>query len=108
MKAKELKNEDAKQYAWAARKNAFAMSNVYKQNYTDKAKLKVEQIVSVLSMVYANKGVYVNYRKTKAAIKVANARVIDKLALTQLEEQWTAEGVTKTSTAQGIIYSIKK
>jgi len=108
MDDKETKHRSAGQYAWAARMNAISTSNMHKQNYSEAQKLRAEQIRLALELVYYSKEVHAQFRKTKIAIKVQNARVADKQGLAQLEADWEAEGITSKKTPQGIIYSIKK
>lgn len=103
-----LETVAAGHYAWAASTNARMQNSVNATHFTAADKLKAERIKLVLDFVYYSKSIYINYRKTKIAIKVDNARIKDKVLLKEMEEDWAADGIKKTVTKQGVIYSITK
>lgn len=62
----------------------------------------------MLDLVYANRGIHVNYRQKFITVKVDQARVKDRRNLDLLEQEWEAKGVRKCSSAQGVIYRIAR
>ncbi len=104
MRNKQLDTKEATVKWWAARDAS--MRNIANASlYTDKQKTRAERMKLALEMVYAAKGVHINYRKTKIAVKVDGALVRRKGDLKQLEADWTKQGVIKSVSAQGVIYS---
>jgi hypothetical protein len=79
-----------------------------KSHYSYKDQTRAERMKLVLELVYNAKEIYINYRAKFIAVKVEGATVADKHFLCKLEAEWTAQGVTKAVTAQGVIYRIPK
>ncbi len=104
MRAKELDTQEAP-YKWLAARDARMRNIVNATRFTDAQKTRAERMKLVLEMVYASRAVHINYRKTKIAIKIDSAQVVDRVNLRALEAEWTQAGVTKTQSAQGVIYS---
>jgi hypothetical protein len=105
---KELDTPSAGSYAFAASRDAKMKSYAASTHYSEVEKVTAERVKLGLEMVYSAKGVYLNYRKKFIAIKLDGARVRDRKNLAFLEQEYTAKGYTKSSTAQGIIYRIPK
>jgi|AntAceMinimDraft_1070359.scaffolds.fasta_scaffold00707_14 allophanate hydrolase subunit 1 len=97
----------ATQYKFAAMQNARMRNYANASLYTDAVKIRAERIKLLLEMLYSATNVYINYRKTKIAIKVADAQIKDRKQLRAIEAEWAANGITKTISAQGVIYSFK-
>lgn len=104
MDAKELDYKPFTNKGWAAR-DGIIRSRVNSHLYSDHQRLKAERIKLGLEMVYVVDSVFINYRKTKITIKIVSPKVRDRKNLRLLEQDWAAQGVTKSQTAQGIIYS---
>lgn len=69
-------------------------------------KIKAERMKLALEMVYNAAAVYINYRDKFIALKLESPTVHDCETLALLEGDWTAEGITKAVTVQGVIYRI--
>ena len=52
--------------------------------------------------------VYINYRKTKIAVKVASHKIKNRRQLRLSEKKWEKQGITKRASTQGFIYSIRQ
>ena len=88
--------------------NARFINSCNKQNFSQVQDAKISGMASALEMVY-NGVVLTNFRKTKATVKVCKPlKIVDRPKLKWLEDGWATEGITKTETEQGIIYSLKK
>lgn len=75
--------------------------------YTDRQKLHAEQIKQVLSVCYNTNLVYISFRKSFIAVKVAApAGVVNSAILESMENYWQTQGIDKISTPQGIIYRV--
>lgn len=105
MKANELDSKDAGKYAFYAARDARMRNIVNASKYSEQDKIRAERMKLVLELVYWAKGIHVNFRKTKIAIKVDSATVKDRSQLKLLEQDWEKQGVTKTLSPQGVIYS---
>ena len=105
MKANEIDSKDSGKYAFYAARDARMRNIVNASRFTDALKLRAERMKLALEMVYAAKAVHVNFRKTKIAVKVDAGTVRDRKNLALLEQDWEKQGVTKTLSAQGVIYS---
>ena len=103
MKATVIDNVEAPNKWWAA--HDARMKNIANASkYSEKDKIRAERMKVVLEMVYKAKGVYISYGKTGISIKVDHAVVFDRKNLRLLEKDWTAAGVTKRQSEQGVIY----
>jgi len=105
MKANEIDSKDSGIYAFYAARDARMRNIVNASHFTEADKIRAERMKMVLGLVYAAKGIYVNFRKTKIAVKVDSPFVKDRSQLKLLEQDWEKQGVTKTQSAQGVIYS---
>lgn len=90
---------------WRAVQDVRLRNAVNSTRYTDSEKLRAERMKLALELVYRARGIYVNFRKTKIAVKVDDAAVKDRANLALLEQDWAARGVKKAVSAQGVIYS---
>lgn len=107
MQALELETSAAGRFAYAAVRDARMRNIANASHYSEAQKLQAERMKLVMEFVYNYDAVYINYRKNKIAIKVDNARVKDSILLKEFEADWEAKGITKTLSAQGVIYSFK-
>lgn len=94
-------------YAWFAVQDARMRNIKGASHYTDSQKARAEGMKFALELVYSAREIYINYRKKFISIKVDRPLVRDRHNLTLLEKDWTALGVEKVSTPQGINYQIK-
>lgn len=105
MKANEIDSKDSGIYAFYAARDARMRNIANASHFAEVDKIRAERMKMALGLVYAAKGIYVNFRKTKIAVKVDAGWVRDRENLALLEKDWEAQGVTKTLSAQGVIYS---
>ena len=105
MKANEIDSKDSGIYAFYAARDARMRNIVNASRFTDALKLRAERMKLALEMVYWAKAVHVNFRKTKITVKVDAGTVKDPKNLRLLEKDWEMQGVSKTLSAQGVIYS---
>ena len=80
-------------------------STINATHYTDRQKLRAEQIKSALDIMYDSHS-YIEFRKKWIAIKLDKPVVRDMHMLEEFEELWSNEGLTKVITSQGITYRI--
>jgi hypothetical protein len=104
MKARDLDTKEAT-CKWAAFSDARQRNLNNASHFTEASKVRAERMKLALELVYRAKDIYINYRKTKIAIKLNAARVADRRNLALLEADWEKQGVVKTASAQGVIYS---
>jgi len=107
MKTATLHTEEASN-KYAAYMNARVRSYAASTGYTDKQKIEAERMKVVLSIVYMFKDIYVTYRKKFITVKLDQARVSDRVSLSELEAEWMLRGISKAVTPQGVIYRIPK
>lgn len=105
MKANEIDSKDSGIYAFYAARDARMRSIVNASRFTEAMKIRAERMKLALGLVYSAKAIHVNFRKTKITIKVDTGTVRDRKNLGLLEQDWEAQGVTKTLSPQGVIYS---
>ncbi len=105
MKANEVDSKDAGMYAFYAARDARMRNIANASRFAEADKIRAERMKLALGLVYSAKGIYVNFRKTKIAVKVDAGTVRDRKNLALLERDWEAQGVTKTLSPQGVIYS---
>ena len=104
MRYKQLDTKEATVKWWAAQDAS--MRNIANASlYTDKQKLRAERMKLVLGEVFSAQGIHINYRKTKIAVKVDKPIIRKRKELRQFEADWAKQGVVKTASAQGVIYS---
>jgi hypothetical protein len=87
-----------------ARMRNYAMSSTY----SDKERLRAEQVKLGLECVYRVTEVHINYRQKFIAVKLSNAIVRDRASVADLEALYALEGIVKRETAQGTIYRIPR
>jgi hypothetical protein len=105
MKANEIDSKDSGIYAFYAARDARMRNIANASRFSDVMKIRAERMKQVLTLVYAAKAIHVNFRKTKIAVKVDAGIVRDRKNLALLEKDWEQQGVSKTLSAQGVIYS---
>ena len=103
MRTEYWKTEEAPNKWWAWQ-DANLRNAVNSTLYDQKQKITAERRKLALELVYAAKNVYIAYGKKGISIKVDRPLVRDKKELRLLENSWTAEGVIKRTTPQGITY----
>ena len=108
MKANELETKNAGFYARAAAIDARMRNIAMASSYTDAQKVQAERMKLGLDMVYASKGIYINFRLKFITLKIESPIVRDRKTLAVLEQDYEKAGITKQVTAQGVIYRIKK
>lgn len=108
MKAQELESKPAGYYAFAASRDARMRATAMWSHYTDAERVRAERMKLGLELVYYSKDIYINPRGKFITIKVENATVKDRKNLALLEQDYVAQGITKTKTSQAISYRIAK
>ena len=103
MKANQIDNVEAPNKWWAAH-DARMKNIVNASKYSEKDKIRAERMKLALEMVYHADGVFISYGKTGISIKVNHAVILDRKNLRLLEKDWTAQGVVKRQSDQGVIY----
>ena len=107
MQAHTIETKEATNRAWAAR-DARMRTAAGWSHYTAQQRLRAERMVLGLEMVYSAKGIYVNPRQRYITVKVDSAQVKNAKLLALLEQDYTAEGIVKIVSAQGVLYRIPK
>jgi hypothetical protein len=107
MKTTETEHVDAGRFAWFAARDAKMRSAINASRFTDKQKLRGEQIKLALSLLYSYKELTLDYTKRHIRVKVSNANIKDRKTLRERENEWAIEGIEKVLTNQGIIYRVK-
>ena len=92
---------------WFAAADARMRSIVNSSHYTLTERTRAERMRLVLDMVYLSRGVHVSYGRRGISVKVDGAVVLDDVGLQALEADWAQQGVTKRTSAQGVIYRIQ-
>ena len=106
MKTLVLDTREAPVKWWAAR-DARMRNLANMSHYSEGAKIRAERMKFALELVYAAKAIYVAFGKRGISLKVDAANVKDRKNLALLEQDWTAQGVEKKVSAQGVIYRFK-
>lgn len=91
---------------WWAAQDARMRNIANKSHWSSAIQLRVAQISNALELMYYGK-VYEAYGKKQVSIKIDKAQPKDKKWIEILEADWAAEGISKTCTPQGIIYTIR-
>lgn len=105
MKTSVLDTQEATNKRWAAQ-DARMRNIANASHYPEQTKIRTERMKYALELVYAAKNIYVAFGKKGVSIKVDSAIVKDNKNLALLEQDWTAQGVTKKVSAQGVIYRL--
>lgn len=105
MRTAVLDTQEAPNKWWAAQ-DARMRNLANASHYNDRTKVRAERMKLALEMVYAAKGVYIAFGKKGISLKVDGAGVKDNKTLALLEQDWSAEGITKKVSAQGVIYRL--
>lgn len=108
MQERDLETKSAGYYAYAAARDAAQRSYAASTLYSDREKVAAERMKLALELMYAAKDFHINFRAKFIAIKVDQPTVLDRKNLALMESDWTKAGITKRTTAQGIIYRIPK
>ena len=87
-----------------ARMRNYAMSSTY----TERERLRAEQVKLGLECVYRVTEVHINYRQKFIAVKLTNALVRDRASVADLEAFYASQGIEKRISAQGTIYRIPR
>ena len=107
MIVQEEKYVGAGKFAWFAARDAALRSAVNASLFSDAQKVKAERMKLALELVYAAKEISITNCKKWIRVKVHGGVVRDKKVLKELENDWTNDGITKSVTAQGVIYHLK-
>ena len=108
LKEKELNTQPAGIYAFYAARDAWMKAVARWSTYTESERVRAERMKLGLELCYSAKAFYINPRAKFIAIKVENPTVKDRKNLSLLEQDYKSQGITKTVSAQGIIYKIPK
>lgn len=108
MQERELESKSAGFYAYAAARDARMRAAAMWSHYTEVERVRAERMKLALELCYSAKRFFINPRGKFITIKVENPRVVDRRNLELLEEDYTAQGITKVVTAQAVIYRIPK
>ena len=107
MKAQDLNTQEAPNKWWAAR-DAAQRSYAASTHYTEAQKIQAERMKLGLELVYAAKGIHINFRQKFITVKVDGPLCKDRKTLLLLEQDWEQAGVVKLVSAQGVVYRIPK
>ena len=107
MLSKELDTQASPNRWWAAR-DASLKSYAQSTTYSEQQKVAAEAMRLGLDLVYANRGIHINYRQKFITVKVDGARVRDRRELALLEQDYERRGYKKAVTNQGVIYRIPR
>ena len=99
-------NTDEAPTKWYAAMDAQRRNTNNKSHFPQAIQNQITRMLTVMSMVYAAKGVYEAYGKRGVSIKVDGAQVKDRTNLRALEAEWTVKGFVKKISAQGVIYRL--
>ena len=108
MQERDLETKSAGYFAYAAARDAAQRSYAASTSYSEQQKVAAERMKLALELMYSAKNFHINFRNKFIAIKVDSPIVLDRKNLVLMESDWTKSGVTKRTTAQGIIYRIPK
>ena len=100
-----FKNTDEAPVKWWAAQDARMRNIKNKSQWDESIKLKVERMKMVLDCLYSGT-IYEAYGKRQVSIKIDQARVKDRSDLALMEAEWARQGITKTETAQGVLYKV--
>ena len=91
--------------AWWAEQDARMRNFANKCHYAESVHIRVERMVLALGLCYVARGVHEAFGKRGVSVKVDRPSFIrDRDNLTLLEADWALLGVTKKTSAQGVIY----
>jgi len=106
MFAKDTDYKSAGKYAFFAARDASFKSAVNASRFSDFQKLKAERMKLALELLYSCEEVKVTNCIKWIRVKVIKGIIKDRKNLRSFEQDWAAEGITKVTTAQGIIYRV--
>lgn len=106
MQSQETEYKTAGNFAWFAARDARMRSIANASLFTDQQKVKAERVKMALEMVYSCTEVSITNCKKWIRVKVHAGQVRDRKNLALLEQDWAAQGITKTLTNQGVIYHV--
>jgi hypothetical protein len=106
MFVKETEHKSAGKFAWFAARDASLKSAVNASRFSDSQKIKAERMKMALELVYSCEEVKITNCVKWIRVKVIKGIIRDRKNLKALESDWTAEGITKVFTDQGIIYRV--
>ena len=102
----ETNHIDAGRFAWFAARDAKMRSAVNASRFTDRQKLRAEQIKLALELVYSYKELTLDFTKRHIRVKVSKPNIKNRKVLRECENDWANEGIVKVLTSQGIIYRV--
>ena len=108
MQETETNHKSAGQYAWFAERDARLRSAVNSSLFSEKQKLRAEQVKLGLEMVYNAEKFYIEFRKKFISVKVHKPVVKDRKGLALLEMCYANEGFELCKTTQGFTYRLFK
>jgi hypothetical protein len=107
MKTNEIETKESTNKFFASQ-DAKLRSYAASTHYLDSERTAAERVKLGLELCYYAKNVFITYRKKFITVKIEDARVRNKEALADLEQDYEQRGITKIVSAQGIIYRIPK
>jgi hypothetical protein len=107
MLTKDLDTKEASNAFFAAR-DARMRNYALGSTYSERERLRAEQVKLGLECVYRVTEVHINYRQKFIAVKLTNAIVRDRASVADLEAFYASQGIVKRKTAQGTIYRIPR
>lgn len=107
MRSRDLDTRPALNKWWAS-KDATLTNLKWESTYSESQKLKASRMRGCLDLCYGNHAIYINYREQFIAVKVDRPVVRDRRNLSLLETEWSADGIERRQTAQGLIYRIPR
>ena len=91
--------------AWWAAQDARMRNIANKSHYAESVHIRVERMVLALGLCYVAQGIHEAFGKTGVSVKVDRPSFVrDRRNLELLEADWALLGVTKKTSAQGVIY----
>jgi len=104
MNTRELDTQAAPNKWWAAQ-DARMRNIANKSHYAESVHIRAERMVLALGLCYSAQGIHEAFGKKGVSVKVDRPRFVkDRKNLQLLEADWALLGVTKKTSAQGVIY----
>jgi hypothetical protein len=101
----QFKNTQEAPVKWWAAQDARMRNIKNKSHWASTVQLKVEKMKMVLDCLYIG-NIYEAYGKRQVSIKIDRPRVKNRSDLSMMEAEWAQQGITKTETAQGVLYKV--
>lgn len=108
MRTVELDTKEAPNKWWALQDRR--MRNIANASlYSDKQKIRAERMKLALEILYTGKIYDIAFGKRSISVKLQNGgNIRNRKELSLLEADWSAEGIYKKATEQGVQYHIPR